>query len=218
VDRVVLQSSRQGRLQNRSGAASDSRSALLHLLGILRRLQGGSWSPWDTLGRAFISKPHAATWQHETLTVFALGADSAIWWWNNVGWASLGGTFISPPFAVATPDHVHVFAIGAAKSDLQHRQWNGSQWSDWESFGGILFSPPTAVDTTSSPGTERQLVYTVGADSAAWKIGVFNESSSIWESLGGTLLSSPNAALSQTILVFVVGLLSDHTVGLLIDR
>jgi len=183
-----------------------------------RRFQNGSWNAWDTLGHTLISKPHAVTWQRETLAVFALGTDSALWWWDNTGWASLGGTFTSQPFAVSTPKHVHVLAIGT-KSDLQHRRWNGSHWDNWESLGGILMSPPTAVDMRPMAGpVEDVLVYTVGADSAAWKISLVNDGFSIWESLGGVLTSSPRAAFTENILSFVVGLLADHTVGFLVDR
>ena len=182
-----------------------------------RRFQGGSWSAWDTIGRTLISKPHAVTWQHETLAVFALGTDSAIWWWNNVGWASLGGTFISQPFAVATPEHVHGFAIGT-NSDLQHRQWNGTTWTNWESFGGILFSPPTAVDMEPTPGpVEAVIIRTVGADSAGWTMSLVG-GPSIWQSMGGVLLSSPHSTLTEHFLSFSVALLSDHTVGFFVDR
>ena len=185
-----------------------------------RRLEGGaSWSAWDTLGRAFISKPHAVTWQRETLAVFALGADSAIWWWNNEGWASLGGTFAaSPPFAISTAKHIHVYATSAG-GDLQRRRWNGSQWDNWQSLGGILFSPPTAINMEATAGPVESLIaYTVGADSAAWKIGIVNDGFSIWQSLQGTLISSPHAAFTENLLSFAVALLSDHTVALLVDR
>jgi hypothetical protein len=183
-----------------------------------RQFQHGSWSDWDTIGHTLISKPHAVTWQRETLVVFALGTDSAIWWWNNIAWASLGGTFTSQPFAISTPEHVHVFAVGT-HSDLQHRRWNGNDWDNWESLGGILESPPTAVDMRPVAGpVEQVIVYTVGTDSAAWKISVINDGVSIWESLGGVLTSSPHAAFTENILSFVVGLLADHTVGLLVDR
>ena len=182
-----------------------------------RRFQGGSWSAWDTLGRTLISKPHAVTWQRETLAVFALGTDSAIWWWNSVGWASLGGTFISPPFAVATPEHVHVFAIGT-HSDLQHRQWDGSQWNEWDSLGGLLFSPPTAVDMRPTPDpVEALLIRTVGADSAGWKLSLVDGLSN-WQSMGGVLLSSPHSTFTDNLLSFSVALLSDHTVGFFVDR
>jgi hypothetical protein len=182
-----------------------------------RELVNGSWKAWDTLpGPTLTSSPHAVTWQQETLLVFALGTDEAVWCWTNTGWTSLGGTFSSPPFAVSTPQHVHVFATGT-QSQLRHRRWTGSQWDDWESFGGILLSPPQAVNVGDEV-VEVVTVYTVGTDSAAWKVGVFNDGPSAWQSLGGVLTSSPHAAFTENLLTFVVGLQADHGVWLLVDR
>src|SRR5204862_182918 len=93
--------------------------------------RGVRGSPLGALScRTLTSPPHAVTWQRETLLVFALGTDDALWCWTNSGWKSLGVTFSSPPFAVTTPQHVHIFATGT-HSELQHRRWNGSHWDDW---------------------------------------------------------------------------------------
>ena len=172
----------------------------------------GSTGPWDTfLGAPRISKPHVVVQRRSGTHIFALGTDSAIWWWGwgNSSWVSLGGTFTSEPFAVAfsDSDHVHVFARGT-NSDLQHRQSDdGKNWGNWESLGGILESPPTGV-TRAGPG-ESVSIYTVGTDSAAWKISLVNGHASEWQSLGGVLIASPHAAFTET----VVGLMADHTVA-----
>ena len=125
----------------------------------------GSWRPWDTLGHALSSPPHAVTWRKETFAVFALGTDSAIWYTMGSDWHSLGGAFSSAPYAVTTFNHIHVFAADA-HSALKHRSWNGNSWTNWESLGGILMSPPTA---NSFQNNELIHVYALGTDSAIWR-------------------------------------------------
>lgn len=85
----------------------------------------GSWQDWTSLGHVLSSPRHAVTRQGETLAVFALGVDSAIWYTMGAAWQSLGGTFSSAPYAVATNKHIHVFAADK-NSALQHRTWDGN--------------------------------------------------------------------------------------------
>jgi len=148
----------------------------------------GVWQDWETLGHTLQSAPHAVTWEHETLAIFALGTDSAIWYtMASSHWHSLGGTFTSAPYAVATWKHIHVFARDA-HSTLRHCSWDGSSWTNWESLGGILMSRPTA---NGFQGGDLVHVFALGTDSAIWRRRWVGDSWSDWHSLGGPFLSPP---------------------------
>ncbi len=92
-----------------------------------RGFVNGSWREWTSLGHILASPPHAVVAAKETLAVFALGTDSAIWYTMGGEWHSLGGTFSSAPYAVADGQNIHVFAADA-NSALAWRKWNGSAW------------------------------------------------------------------------------------------
>jgi hypothetical protein len=147
----------------------------------------GPWRPWDTLGHVLSSPPHAVTFQGATSAVFALGIDSAIWYTMGADWKSLGGTFSSAPYAVATHKHIHVFAADA-QSALQHRTWDGSAWSNWESLGGILMASPTA---NGFDHNDLIHVFGVGTDSAVWRRRWLGDSWTDWHSLGGLVTFAP---------------------------
>ena len=152
----------------------------------------GLWQDWNSLGNVLSSPPHAVTWQKETFAVFARGIDSAIWYTMGADWHKLPATFSSTSYAVASADHIHVFAADT-QSVLQHCKWNGNSWSDWELLGGILMFAPTA---NSFPFNEVLHVYAVGTDSAA-KLRRFDGTSwGGWESLDGQFIS-PCAALAR---------------------
>lgn len=154
----------------------------------VKSFDGGAWQAWDTLGHTLRSAPHAVTWERETLAVFALGTDSAIWYtMGSTEWHSLGGSFSSAPYALATWKHIHVFARDQ-HSVLRHCSWDGSSWTGWESLGGILMSRPTAN------GFERGdllHVFALGTDSAIWRRRWVGDSWTDWHSLGGPFLSPP---------------------------
>jgi hypothetical protein len=177
-----------------------------------RAFVNGTWRPWDTLGHVLSSPPHAVTWQSETFAVFALGTDSAIWYTMGAGWQSLGGTFSSAPFAVATHKHIHVFAADA-QSALQHRAWDGSTWSNWESLGGILMSSPTA---NAFEHNDLVHVFALGTDSAVWRRRWVGDSWSDWHSLGGLVTSAPSTVTRLPDPAFpardLVALGADHAV------
>ena len=148
----------------------------------------GAWRNWDSLGHTLSSPPRAVTWQSETFAVFALGTDSAIRCTMGDTWHSLGGSFSSAPYAVATLNHIHVFAADA-QSALQHCSWDGNSWTNWESLGGILMSSPTA---NSLPNNELVHVYGLGTDSAIWRRRLVGNSWADWDSLTGPFLSPPS--------------------------
>jgi hypothetical protein len=151
-----------------------------------RAFVNGSWRDWTSLGHILASAPHAVVAAKETLAVFALGIDSAIWYEMDGEWRSLGGTFSSAPYAVAEEGSILVFAADA-QSALASCRWDGSSWSSWQSLGGILMSPPIANCSTGS----LPYVYTLGTDSGVWRIRSAGDSWFDWESLGIGLLSLP---------------------------
>lgn len=109
--------------------------------------------------------------------VFGLGLDYACYFqqvWNGMpgnpqplrSWQSLGGSFISPPAAVAWDDgrvdaRVDVFSVGGADRAMYQRTFDGQVWtSDWVSLGGIFTSEACAV----SWGPGRLDVFARGSD------------------------------------------------------
>ena len=152
-----------------------------------RGFVNGSWREWTSLGHILASPPHAVVAAKETLAVFALGTDSAIWYTMGGEWHSLGGTFSSAPYAVADGQNIHVFAADA-NSALAWRKWNGSAWSSWQSLGGILMSAPIA----DCPAHGLPYVFTLGTDSGVWRKRSSGGTEWFdWESLGTGLLSLP---------------------------
>src|SRR5437588_9474590 len=88
------------------------------------------------------------SWGPNRLGIFALGTDDGIYHKAWIGtqwtdWEGLGGTFTSPPSAVAWgPDRLDIFALGT-DNGIHHKAWIGTQWTDWELLGGIFTSPPS---------------------------------------------------------------------------
>ena len=153
-----------------------------------RAFVNGSWRAWTSLGHILASPPHAVVAAKETLAVFALGTDSAIWYTMGGEWHSLGGTFSSAPYAVADGRSIHVFAADTS-SALAWRKWDGSGWSNWQSLGGILMSPPIA-DCPAPHGLPY--VFTLGTDSGVWRRRSAGGTEWFdWESLGSGLLTLP---------------------------
>ncbi len=152
-----------------------------------RALVNGSWREWTSLGHILASPPHAVVAAKETLAVFALGTDSAIWYTMGGEWHSLGGTFSSAPHAVADGRNIHLFAADAT-SALAWSKWDGNAWNSWQSLGGILMSSPIA----DCPLHGLPYVFTLGTDSGVWRKRSAGGSEWFdWESLGTGLLSLP---------------------------
>jgi hypothetical protein len=173
------------------GEANDILGVLVrgsdHALWIRSSVEG-AWRDWDTLGHTLRSPPHPVTWRRQTLAVFAVGTDSAIWYTMGSDWHSLGGRFASAPYAVATRNHIHVFAADE-DSALRHCSWDGSTWTGWESLGGTLMSRPTANGFDAG---ELVHVFALGTDSAIWRRRWLGDSWSDWHSLGGPFISPPS--------------------------
>jgi hypothetical protein len=152
-----------------------------------RARQSTTWTGWTSLGHLLASAPHAAVVQKETFAVVALGIDSAIWYTMGGEWHSLGGTFSSPPYAVAWGRYLDVFATDSHGA-LNLRRWDGNGWTDWQNLGGILMTPPIA----DAPPDGLPYVFTLGTDSGVWRRRSEGGAEwTEWESLGTGLLTLP---------------------------
>ncbi|MBJ6764987.1 hypothetical protein JGU66_29840 [Myxococcaceae bacterium JPH2] len=151
----------------------------------LRYWDGAQWYPltgeWQSLGGqlagplAVVSRAPA---QPHAFEVFALGRDGTIqhkawdgtqWQPSLTGWTSLGGTFASPPTAVAWGNGAKVSVIAVGTDGVPRlKTWDGAQWSPslsgWTLLGGSFLGPVSALLT----GTNRVDVYAVGTDRAVW--------------------------------------------------
>jgi hypothetical protein len=183
-----------------------------HALWSLERpVPDGAWTPWQSFGHILSSTPSAVDFREE-FVVFALGPDSAIWYLKDGQWQSLGGTFVSAPYAIATNSRLHVFAADQ-QSTLQHASWNGHSWSGWESRDGKLMSAPTAA-RFSCMTDDCFDVFVLGTDSAVWHRQHDDVGWANWVSLGGTFLAPP-AAVGRgqvELLQDLVALSFDHSI------
>jgi hypothetical protein len=178
-----------------------------------RPFVAGAWRDWTSLGHILASPPHAVVAAKETLAVFALGIDSAVWYTMGAEWQSLGGTFSSRPYAISERGDILVFAADA-NSALSWRRWHAGSWTDWESLGGILMTPPIA----DCPPDGLPYVFTLGTDSGVWcgRPVADNQTWFDWESLGIGLLSLPATVAREPDVLFqfraLAGLGPDHQV------
>jgi hypothetical protein len=149
-------------------------------------------------------------WRPNTLDVFGIGLDNALWHtrWNGSAWEQdwdpLGGQFISNPVAVPSQERIDAFGVGPDKA-IWHNYTDVSGWrKSWESLGGLFISKPAAV----SWGPDRIDVFGIGLDNALWH-NFWNGSSwqGGWNSLGGRFISNPAAVAwgPNRIDVFAVG-------------
>src|SRR6266487_120479 len=181
-------------------------------------------SAWESPGGVLISPPTVVSQTANSLDLFGLGMDNAVWHtsWNGTGWEgwkSLEGTFISPTSAVSWAENqLDLFALGMDNS-AWHKGWDGNNWSGWESLGGILTGAISVVPQ-ANPGfqgiqTDPQKsldLFALGQDHAIWHKWGGQSFWEDWESLGGTFISSPSAVSWATnrLDVFVPG--TDHAV------
>jgi hypothetical protein len=117
---------------------------------------------------------------------------------NPAGWPGkvehLGGTFASPPVAVALgADRLEVFGLGLDYA-LYHKSYNaqadaaGNHWSPaWENLGGDLTSTPVAVSTAAN----RVDIFAVGPDQGMLHRSRTGTAWSPWQELGGCFTSQP---------------------------
>ena len=126
------------------------------------------------------------------------------------GWTSLGGTFVSPPVAVAGangPGTVDVFAEGTNHGYF-HSSWDGSTWSSWEALTGIYMGPPAVV----SWGPGRIDVFGQGTDRAYYHQAWTGRSTG-WtklEAMGGTFNGPPTAVATSVGSIDIFGRGTDN--------
>lgn len=107
---------------------------------------------------------------------------------------NLGGTFTSPPAAVAVGENgLEVFGLGMDYA-LYHKSYdaqadaNGQHWSpDWENLGGNLSCTPVVL----APASDRIDVFALGADQGMVHRTRTGTSWSAWQELGGCFTSEP---------------------------
>jgi hypothetical protein len=172
----------------------------------------GPWRPWDTLGHVLSSPPHAVTFQAETLAVFALGIDSAIWYTMGSDWKSLGGAFSSARTrSQRTSTFTSLPRMRKARFSIGHG--TATPRSNWESLGGILMSSPTA---NGFDHNDLIHVFALATDSAVWRRRWVGDSWTDWHSLGGLVTSAPTTITRLPDPSFptrdLVALGADHTV------
>jgi hypothetical protein len=174
-----------------------------------RTFVNGSWNDWVSSGHTLASAPHAIVVGGETLVVFVLGSDSAIWYMMGSEWHSLGGTFTSAPYPVTDGKRIFVFANDTDRA-VRWRMWDGSHWNDWQSLGGTFMSPPIA----NCPIEDLPYVYALGIDSGIWRKRWAGQTWFDWELLGTGLLSLPATTTRFTGPFFreLAGLGPDHQV------
>lgn len=171
-----------------------------------RRLSGGTWGPWTSLGGG-LNAPPAAVAAGSDLYVFVRGNDNSLYYRRLSGgnwgdWGALGGGIVGVPGAVATgPNDVYVFVRGIGQ-DVWYRHWNGSAWEDWTSLGGVLTAGPVAA----AAGTDI-FVFGRGGDNALWYRRLSGGTWSGWQPLEGNITSTPAVASAgaNALYVFVRG-------------
>ena len=107
---------------------------------------------------------------------------------------NLGGTFTSPPAAVAVGENgLEVFGLGTDYA-LYHKSYdaradaNGQHWSpDWEDLGGNLSCTPVIL----APAPGRIDVFALGADQGMVHRTRTGTTWSAWQELGGCFASEP---------------------------
>ena len=157
-----------------------------------------SVSPWSSIGGQLASGtgPAVSTQNANSLDVFAIGTDNALWHKSMDGsawsaWGSLGGTLTSSPAATSPASGViDVFGRGG-NGALYSKQYSGSAWGGWKKIGGQLASgtgPAVCAQNANSLD-----VFVQGTDHALWYTHWDGTKWSAWKSLGGNLTSSPAA-------------------------
>jgi len=179
---------------------------------------GDEWQDWTSIEPGFVlasapspvfTEPQSDT-VPKTFAVFALGADSAIWYTLGAEWQTLQGEFSSEPYAVTSKNEVvHVFAADAQRV-LNHRSFDGNTWTAWQKLDGLLMSSPTAISWMFADMLE---VYALGTDSAIWHNGFDGNAWNGWQSLGGPFLTPPATAQRGDLpnIADLIALGVDHT-------
>ncbi len=168
-----------------------------------RHLQGGTWTPWGSLGGVATSGPAAAAYG-DSIHAFVTGTNGAVY--ENVlrggswsGWISLGGVATSAPSsAPRRGTNLLDLAVRGADNALYFRSFQpGAGWSPWSSLGGNLTSGPSV--NSQDPGDVN--VYFRGTDGQlvqkAWDGSAWLD----WIPLGGVITGAPSAIARQQNMV-----------------
>ena len=156
------------------------------------------------LGGRMASNPAAVT-HADTVNVFAVGLDGAMWTQQLIGaswsgWMSLGGIVISDLAVVSTSSGLFVFGIGADTA-VWYQQLTDVGWSGWQSLGGIATSLPSVAADTNGVH-----VFARGGDYGLWYRTLAGGSWGPWIPRGGILISPPEVVASPSgLLAFAVG-------------
>ena len=156
------------------------------------------WSAWQPLGGAITSKPGAADVDGTTYSVFARGADGAVWERDHSAsawgpWHSLGGQVLAGtgPAAAYTAAYGQTWAaVTGTDLGIWYLNLSGNiPQSGWASVGGRTNSGPGLT----APAGGTLAAFARGTDNA----GFYNEitgGARGWHSIGGRLTSGLAAA------------------------
>lgn len=106
---------------------------------------------WESLGGSLSSPVSGVSWTAGTFTVFARGANGALWsrtWHSGWGaWADLGGQLINGTgAAVISPSAGHVAVFVSGLNDmLYERDFGPAGWSRWYSLAATVAGTPAAA-------------------------------------------------------------------------
>jgi hypothetical protein len=121
------------------------------------------WKPWLQLGGAMKSKPAVVRLSDNTLAVFAVDADGALWFRSQdgtdsdlLGWRKLGGTGLTgDPVVVAKAGVPSAFVLALdGNGTPQAATYTAGTLSPWASLGGSGF---THFSTLLLPGNQVQV-------------------------------------------------------------
>jgi len=126
----------------------------------------------------------------------------------SASWEDLGGTFTSPPVAVAGAfgaGTLDVFAQGT-DNGFYHKQWNGSAWvpagtTTWDPVGGTYMGQPAVVST--APG--RIDLFGQGIDGAYYHRTLTSSGWSALELVGGTFNGPPTVVAHGSLTIDLLG-------------
>lgn len=173
---------------------------------------------------AIFSFPTVAAGPNQ-LDIFAVGADNQMYHryvdqkgdWQPADWESLGGSFVSPPAAVAFDsagpglDGVYAFAVGTDDQMYQKLLdttgvWHPAKTAAWDRLGGVYVSPPAVTPM----GDEVLYIFALGTHNEMYVVTD--------ASLGGTFVTIPAAILGvptgvgSPVITYVLGLGADNQV------
>jgi hypothetical protein len=114
----------------------------------VRRLTGGSWASWRTLGSGFGFVPHCLV-SGSKMDCFAQSADHQLLagYFDGKNWATwrkLGGDVRTQPYCNRLSTGFECYATTAAGA-LVRRAREGSSWRAWENLGGAVQQRPTCI-------------------------------------------------------------------------